>query len=131
MMAMPENTGTQNLGVLLVSGDRTARGTIRDFLHAKQPDIPTELYEAESAKRDPRMNALFGAARRLARYETPVLITGEPGTGKETLAQAMHELARGSRPFVAVQASATTPEEFTRAVAEAGNGTLYVDDVLA
>src|SRR5262245_37999035 len=51
MMAMPENTGMQNLGVLLVSGDRAARGTLRDFLHARQPELPTELYEAETAKR--------------------------------------------------------------------------------
>lgn len=80
---------------------------------------------------DPRMIALFTAARRLARYETPMLIAGEAGTGKDSLARAMHEFGRGSRPFVTVEAATATPERFDRAVAEAGNGTLFIDDVLA
>jgi DNA-binding NtrC family response regulator len=80
---------------------------------------------------DPHMIALFTAARRLARYETPVLIIGEAGTGKESLARSMHEIGRGPRPFVIIAAATATPEQFDRAVAEAASGTLYVDDVLA
>lgn len=80
---------------------------------------------------DPRMIGLFTAARRFARYETPILIAGESGTGKESLARAIHDLARGSRPFVIVEAASTTPEQFERAVADAADGTLYIDDALA
>jgi two-component system response regulator AtoC len=78
-----------------------------------------------------RMITLFTAARRLARYETPVLIAGESGTGKQSLARAMHELGRAGRPFVAVDAAGVTPQSFDRAVAEADAGTLFIDDVLA
>jgi len=96
---------------------------------AQRVEWPARL--GRLASQDPRMITLFTAARRLARYETPVLIAGEAGTGKESLARGMHEIGRGSRPFVTIEAATTTAEQFDRAVAEAANGTLYVDDVLA
>jgi len=237
MVAVPENTHMQSIGVLVVSADGAARGALREFFTARQTEMQTEIWEAENAARglavlhrrpvdlvvlgpdvlresgkvvadvrsfddrteviaivdgaerghdalaagaydfflapvdfdrfdvvlrhvgeaaearehstvlaqqverparfghlvsqDPRMIALFNAARRLARYETPVLLQGETGTGKETLARAMHELGRGTHPFVTVDAATTTPEQFERAVKAATQGTLYIDDVLA
>ena len=237
MVAVPENTHMQNIGILVVSGDGDARGALREFFTSRQAEMQTELWEAESATRglavlhrrpvdlvvlgpdvlrdggevvadvrafddsteviaivdgpergraalaagaydfflapvdfdrfdvvlrhvgaaaeareystvlaqrvehparlgglvsqDPRMIALFTAARRLARYETPVLITGEAGTGKEALARAIHEIGRGPRPFVSLAAATATSEQFDDAVAAAASGTLYVDDVLA
>jgi len=98
-------------------------------LLAQQVERPARL--GRLVTQNPRMIALFTAARRLARYETPVLIAGEAGTGKESLARAIHELGRAPRPFVVVEAVSTTPEQFDRAVSEAGDGSLYVDDVLA
>ena len=47
------------------------------------------------------MRRLRAAIRRLAAVETPVLIQGETGTGKELVARALHE-ERGSGGFVAV-----------------------------
>ncbi|HEY2387898.1 MAG TPA: sigma 54-interacting transcriptional regulator [Candidatus Binatia bacterium] len=96
---------------------------------AQRMERPARIGELVS--QDPRMIALFTAARRLARYETPVLLIGEHGTGKETLARAMHEIGRSSRPFVTIEAASATPEQFDRAVAAAADGTLYIDDVLA
>jgi DNA-binding NtrC family response regulator len=95
---------------------------------AQQVERPARL--GRLVTQDPRMIALFTAARRFARYDTPILIAGEAGVGKEHLARAIHELGRGNRPFVVVEAATTTPDEFERAVAEAGDGTLYIDDVL-
>ena len=96
---------------------------------AQQVERPARL--GRLVTQDPRMIGLFTAARRFARYETPILIAGEAGTGKESLARAIHELGRGSRPFVVIEAASTTPEQFERAVADAGDGTLYIDDALA
>jgi DNA-binding NtrC family response regulator len=51
--------------------------------------------------RDPVLAPLLPRLRRLAASDTPVLITGEPGTGRELAARAIHNLSgRGAQPFV-------------------------------
>jgi DNA-binding NtrC family response regulator len=86
---------------------------------------------------------------RMARYDAPVLIQGETGTGKELAARAIHyRSARSNAPFVAVNCGAI-PESlveselfgcergaFTDArqarsglVADAEGGTLFLDEL--
>jgi len=49
------------------------------------------------------MLELFETVKRLARYQSTVLILGESGTGKELIARALHALGqRREGPFVAV-----------------------------
>ena len=56
---------------------------------------------------DPRMRALLEQAARAAAADGAVLITGERGTGKALLAQAMHRFSRrGDAAFVAVDCDA-------------------------
>ncbi|WP_145106851.1 sigma-54-dependent transcriptional regulator [Cereibacter sediminicola] len=46
------------------------------------------------------INAVVSAARQFASFDVPVLLTGEPGTGKAQLARAMHYGSlRSDRPF--------------------------------
>ncbi|MBI4872412.1 MAG: sigma 54-interacting transcriptional regulator [Candidatus Riflebacteria bacterium] len=60
----------------------------------------------------PESVELFAKARQVARFFDVLLITGEPGTGKKTLAAAIHGLSdRAKRPFVHFDASACRPEE--------------------
>ncbi len=59
------------------------------------------------ASRSPAMTAVVGLARQVAARDTPVLVTGETGTGKEVLANAIHGWStRASRPLVGVNCAA-------------------------
>jgi transcriptional regulator with PAS, ATPase and Fis domain len=53
--------------------------------------------------RSAAMSAVLGDIRRIAPIDVSVLLLGENGTGKELLAQAIHDLSRRAKnPFIAV-----------------------------
>src|SRR5207248_68933 len=99
--------------------------------------------------REPAMLALFRDLARAARSSLPVLVSGQPGTGKELFARAAHRLSpRAAGPFVAVNTAAVPPElfesellghvkgSFTGAVADrkgyfeqADRGTIFLDEI--
>ncbi|WOJ29920.1 sigma-54 dependent transcriptional regulator [Citrobacter koseri] len=97
----------------------------------------------------PASVSVMSLARRVAKYNVSVLITGETGTGKECIAKYIHENACGSdAPYVGVNCAAI-PESmleailfgyekgaFTGAVAsaagkfeQANGGTLLLDEI--
>ncbi|MBZ0093419.1 MAG: sigma-54-dependent transcriptional regulator [Burkholderiales bacterium] len=101
------------------------------------------------AARSPRMVEIRQIVERIRDRDLPVLITGETGTGKEVLAQAIHTISlRSSGPFVAINCC-TLPEElldselfghikgsFTSATSnrkglfqQAHGGTLFLDEI--
>jgi DNA-binding NtrC family response regulator len=55
---------------------------------------------------DPVSRQLFDYVGKLAPSEVPVLITGETGTGKELVAQHIHQLSGRKGPFLAVNCGA-------------------------
>ncbi len=58
----------------------------------------------------PAMRAVAELARQVAPTETPVLITGETGSGKEVVANAIHGWSRrAGRPMVSVNCAALPP----------------------
>ena len=59
--------------------------------------------------RSPPMRQVVDLARRVAKVDSTVLITGESGSGKERIARLVHEESmRASGPFVAVNCGAIT-----------------------
>ena len=98
---------------------------------------------------DRRMIEVFQMVKKVAATSSPVLLTGETGTGKELLASALHALSpRAGGPFVAVNMAAITETlaeselfghtrgSFTGAHADkkgrfeqADHGTLFMDEI--
>ncbi|MDD2942257.1 MAG: sigma-54 dependent transcriptional regulator [bacterium] len=99
--------------------------------------------------RSQQMQSVFEVIRKVARYQTSVLISGESGTGKELIARAIHNNSdRASKPFVAINCGAIpetlleselfghTRGAFTDAtrdkrglLEEASGGTLFLDEI--
>ena len=62
---------------------------------------------AEMLGQAPAMQEVFRAIGRLSQSNVTVMITGESGSGKELIAQALHRhSARAKQPFVALNAAA-------------------------
>lgn len=95
------------------------------------------------------MQRLYPLCARIAAAMIPVVIEGETGTGKEILAEALHEMGpRAQAPFIVFDCTAVPPNlieselfghergSFTGAVAarkglfeQAEGGTLFVDEI--
>lgn len=95
------------------------------------------------------MRRLHPLLERLATSTVPVILEGETGTGKEVLAEAIHEMGpRASRPFVVFDCTTVAPSlveselfghergAFTGAVStrkgvfeQADGGTLLIDEI--
>jgi DNA-binding NtrC family response regulator len=59
----------------------------------------------------PAMNRVLALLRRIEGSESPVLIRGEPGTGKTLTARAVHARSRrGDRPFATARLGALAPD---------------------
>jgi DNA-binding NtrC family response regulator len=96
----------------------------------------------------PAMQKLRGAIARVAPISSPVLITGESGSGKELVARALHRQSAVTGPFIALNCAALPHDlveselfghergAFTGAVTlrkgafeAAARGTLFLDEI--
>ena len=97
---------------------------------------------------DPSMIALMQYLEAIAPSSEPVLITGETGTGKELLAQAVHKISGRGGSFVPVNVSGLDDQMFTDTLfghvkgafsgadqrrggllAQADGGTIFLDEI--
>lgn len=109
--------------------DNKVEGAILSFQEFKKIEeleakIRNELYSkgyiakctfkqivAESSE----INELKTLAKLYSKYDSPVLITGETGTGKKMLAQSIHnESLRKNNPYVTVNCAAIPPEQLEK-----------------
>ncbi len=88
----------------------TASNTIGD---AELNRLETESRELGIITRDRSLLRLFQDVKKSAKSRLTVLLLGEPGTGKELFARAVHRLSpRSGKTFVAVNMAAISPELF-------------------
>ncbi|MGI6365930.1 MAG: sigma-54 interaction domain-containing protein [Bacillota bacterium] len=150
--------GSQFIGVLEVARDVTRM----EDLARKVVDLQQKLYRRQQGKVQPPTQYTFAdiigdspaltrpleIARRAAKTASPVLIYGETGTGKELVAQSIHQASpRRQGPFIAQNCAAlpgsllegilfgTVKGSFTGAVdrpgliEQADGGTLLLDEI--
>jgi DNA-binding NtrC family response regulator len=95
------------------------------------------------------MRELYARIRKFAPADTPILVLGETGSGKEMVARAIHELGdRAGEPFVPVECAAMpeglieselfgysrgaftgADQDFCGAFERAGRGTVLLDEI--
>jgi DNA-binding NtrC family response regulator len=110
---------------------------------------PDEYFNNIFIGKSEKIKKVMALARKVAKSDSNIMVTGETGTGKELISRAIHELSsRAARPFIAVNCAAI-PENlleselfgykkgaFTGAVSDkkglielADTGTLFLDEI--
>jgi PAS domain S-box-containing protein len=120
----------------------------RELFHARRK-IRQEALQHQMIGTSKAMEAVAYSTLRCAEVDSPVLITGETGVGKEVVARAIHSQSiRRKKPFVAVNCGSLPGElleselfghvkgAFTGAISsrpglfrEAEGGTLFLDEI--
>lgn len=115
---------------------------------AAPPPLPSAMRFGRTLGASVAMRRLYPLCERLAKARVPVIIEGETGTGKEVLAESLHEMSGSTGPFVVFDCTTVSPSlveaelfghergAFTGAVAsragvfeEANGGTLLIDEI--
>jgi len=107
----PARTSTQNeVQTQRVTGSlKRAERKLREHRHALVRVAPEVLDPLGLIALSPSMREVVDLARRVAKVDSTVLITGESGSGKERFARLLHEeSSRASGPFIAVNCGAIT-----------------------
>lgn len=74
-------------------------------------DLPTHPNNHNLIYESLEMRAMLHKCQQVASIDTPILITGETGTGKELIARYIHEASsRRDKPFIAVNCGAIQKE---------------------
>lgn len=84
-----------------------AQDEIRSVRKTKPTEMPAEDYRETIIGKSPAMQDVFKMIGRVSRSDAPVLITGESGSGKEVVANAIHRFSqRSTEEYVAINCAA-------------------------
>jgi len=120
--------------------------SLKQYMLADRLDHP-EIFEP-IVTGDKKMRALFQYIEVVAPTNEPILISGETGVGKELFAQAIHQLGRSRKPFVALNVAGLDDNVFSDTlfghkkgaftgaesnrdglITKAAGGTLFLDEI--
>mgnify|MGYP001193972627 FL=1 len=111
---------------------RSARAV--EVRHAAQPRVhrfKNDDAEIPLVGQSPSMQKVYRLIARAMNEAAPVLVLGEPGTGKSFISSCLHQLSkRAGNPFVILHADLMQSQgAIIDAVEKAGGGTLVLDGV--
>ena len=73
--------------------------------------MPTYLNEHNLIGNSPKIKSILHKSHQIASVNTPILLTGETGTGKELIARYIHEVSsKKDKPFIAINCGAMQKE---------------------
>ncbi len=151
LLMLQESLPDGGVGLRMFCVPTHRRGEILDRIEEVLPRRAWTRDAAEQILGDtPSIRRVKEQIRRVARFrDVSVLVLGETGTGKELVAEAVHQLASGDRdPFVAINCAAIPAELFESELfgheagaytgargarvgllEAAGSGTVFLDEV--
>ncbi|MCH8894667.1 MAG: sigma-54-dependent Fis family transcriptional regulator [Proteobacteria bacterium] len=112
--------------------------SVRPHSKMKVPDMVAPIGKSKE------MKALRDQAQKLAPHDTPVLLLGEAGTGREAFARYIHAMSpRAASPFVTITGGSLRPDQAAQklfgnqkgsdvsagAFEKANNGTLFINEL--
>ena len=112
-----------------------AIGNAREFANTAaesrpEPAPALELPAGSVFGASPAIREVLALVRRIAPSRCNVLVLGERGTGRESVARAVHgQSSRRDRPFVKVECATAEPSLLSLATAVAPGSTVYLDDM--
>lgn len=104
------------------------RACARQIIY-RRPHFADDFKTPKFIFRSSESATLLKRASRLGKTKGPILITGEPGAGKETLARVIHEWSRLSGDFDVIDCASITPGRFELALSGFERGTLMLDEI--
>jgi len=97
-------------GEFLRIGSTMFRVDVDDAYEAAEPPLSPAVSFGRVVGASREMRRLYPLLERLAQTTVPVVIEGETGTGKEALAESLHEMGpRAQGPFVVFDCTAVPP----------------------
>ncbi|MDX1647952.1 MAG: sigma-54 dependent transcriptional regulator [Longimicrobiales bacterium] len=89
--------------VLLIVKKAEEREELRQEVGRLRNEVRADARFGEIVVGSPAMERAITVAQKVAPYDSPVLVTGSSGTGKELVARMLHrESLRSGQPFIAV-----------------------------
>lgn len=96
---------------IIINQKEIGYAAIYNYKRRHSSDIPFHSKGHQIIGESAEMKIILHKCRQISSFDTPVLLTGETGTGKELIAKYIHEEStRKEKPFIAINCGAIQKE---------------------